>query len=186
MAPGPVAFARQLADGWSAFADRVPGADRDPARVRDRGACRRPPRLRRRSRKSRHGLDLHALSAPRGSPRRAQCHPIARTRSEHLQASAIPPAAGTGTGVAALSTGTRAGVPISQRTCPHASRPCAMMASTPASTARRLPRPSRRCAPASWIIPTQGEGSPQNMETRGLRRRGRQPGVHVVARRDGG
>jgi hypothetical protein len=56
MAPGPVAFARQLADGWSAFADHVPGDDReDPARVRDRGACRRPPRLRRRSRKSRHG-----------------------------------------------------------------------------------------------------------------------------------
>ena len=47
-----------------------------------------------------------------------------------------------------MSTGTRAGVPISQRTCPHASRPCAMMASTPASTARRLPRPSRRCAGA--------------------------------------
>jgi hypothetical protein len=39
-------------------------------------------------------------------------------------------------------------VPISPRTCPPASWPCAMMASTPASTARRLPRPSRRRAGA--------------------------------------
>ena len=59
--------------------------------------------------------------------------------------------------VPAFTTDTRAGVPISPRTGLPASRPCAMMTSTPASTARQASSTEPmvcRCAPASWIIPT--------------------------------
>jgi hypothetical protein len=43
-----------------------------------------------------------------------------------------------------------------------------------------------RCRQRRGPIPTQGEGSPQNVGDAWLRRRGRQPGSHVVTSRDRG
>ena len=84
----------------------------------------------------------------------------------------MPPAATTGTGATASTTaGTSARVAVVPRTWPPASQPWATMTSAPASAARTasatLPTLIIRRAPASWIRPASGAGSPQNSETIG-------------------
>jgi hypothetical protein len=101
-------------------------------------------------------------------PTHAPAAPSAKTATR-ARASAMPPAAITGTGdIASTMAGTSAIVVISPRTWPPASHPWAITTSTPALAATcpsaTLPTACRSRPPALCTNVTYGAGSPQNSE----------------------
>ena len=163
---------------------------RRPPRRQPSG-CAAPAPAHRASRRRRVGSRRCRLPMPRGSGRgradagRPRSRPGSGCRSKRPRRRAQEPPRGRvhrrcrrrqrpGPGATASTTaGTSASVDAVPRTWPPASQPCATMMSAPSATACRasstLPTVTISRAPASCTRPASGAGSPQKIETIGMR-----------------